>query len=100
VEDVNSALSLNKIEPVYGLSRPEHIQALSGSTDLTQVAPIPSTGPTSSSAKQSQAKKLVNLGIYNANLHTVEMSFSLGFSLQLFITQLNTAKAPRQLHAR
>lgn len=64
VEDVNSALSLNKIEPVYGLSRPEHIQALSGSTDLTQVAPVSSVGPTSSSAKQSQAKKLVNLGIY------------------------------------
>lgn len=59
VEDVNSALALNKIEPVYGLSKPDHTQAMGTSTALDSSG----TNTTQTKASSSLNKKFINLGM-------------------------------------
>ena len=66
VEDLNAALSMNKIESVYGLSKSEHAQILYGSSESNDT-----TGANSNSSSAAgkgggsgskQSSKLVNLG--------------------------------------
>jgi hypothetical protein len=63
--DINAALALNKIEPVYGLSKPEHSQVLSSSGDGAATA---ATGNATKSASALN-KKYVNLGEQQFWLH-------------------------------
>jgi hypothetical protein len=58
VEDVNSALAMNKIEPVYGLSKSESAQLLSAPP-----ADNAASQQQSKPAASSSNKKLVNLGM-------------------------------------
>lgn len=58
VEDINSALFMNKIEPVYGLSM----------HNAAQLESITDMGGNSSKALNKQTSRLVNLGMtYTTN---------------------------------
>ena len=56
VDDINSALSMNKLEPVYGLSRSEHVHIFTTPPTEADGAEKPAA------AKSAGNKKMINLG--------------------------------------
>lgn len=58
---MNSALAMNRIEPVYGLSNSEQLQFVGGNSGDQTGANSAQQGATSSSKQNN--RKLVNLGI-------------------------------------
>jgi hypothetical protein len=66
VEDFNSALALNKIEPIYGLSRSENAQLLTNNNDNESGSSSsgPSSAVSSKEPENKQFNKLINLGTF------------------------------------